>query len=624
MLPKDEKDSLDNLYNNDIDFNDYNNFDLSNKDMSSLSIEELLKQMDNNSYFNENSYNEGLSQEDELRAYMQGQSNINENSYNEGLSQEDELRAYMQGQSNINENSYNEGLSQEDMLRAYMQGQSNINENSYNEGLSQEDILRSYMQGQNNINENSYQDINLENNISLKEDNIEKELDIQDMLEDLYEEQEEEKIDEILNKKENLNKKEKNQNGFLNNILSKIINRKDNSNINSNYNYEESKFKEYIFLLEDSEEEEGVLRAVEICDDSLKLDRHKLYLDKKLKEFEVILEDIKCYDNLTDDEADFLKTLIDKYIHLNNERRNIRYQMGDFNSSINKLENLKEDAEDAMSQIENAEKRKRLLTRDIQIIKDEKERTLTDRERMQIAYKILYKFSFIISIVLGFAIIFLTLLSIATNQSVFLPLSIICITLVFSIVLIYAIRKKLIFEIKLNEKKYSKIIALLNKKTVVVSHYINFLNFVYKKYNVKSARNLKNNLEDFNNYKHIITRYDNLGKLVFEVQKQLEDFLFEKKISIKNTSLEAFAKSINIDNKILYFKEISLKRENVLKRIEEIEREQKVLMDELNNINEEDTTKEQIVDKIIKAYVNETQKLLSEEDEEEIEKLNYI
>ena len=592
--------------------------------MSSLSIEELLKQMDNNSYFNENSYNEGLSQEDELRAYMQGQSNINENSYNEGLSQEDELRAYMQGQSNINENSYNEGLSQEDMLRAYMQGQSNINENSYNEGLSQEDILRSYMQGQNNINENSYQDINLENNISLKEDNIEKELDIQDMLEDLYEEQEEEKIDEILNKKENLNKKEKNQNGFLNNILSKIINRKDNSNINSNYNYEESKFKEYIFLLEDSEEEEGVLRAVEICDDSLKLDRHKVYLDKKLKEFEVILEDIKCYDNLTDDEADFLKTLIDKYIHLNNERRNIRYQMGDFNSSINKLENLKEDAEDAMSQIENAEKRKRLLTRDIQIIKDEKERTLTDRERMQIAYKILYKFSFIISIVLGFAIIFLTLLSIATNQSVFLPLSIICITLVFSIVLIYAIRKKLIFEIKLNEKKYSKLIALLNKKTVVVSHYINFLNFVYKKYNVKSARNLKNNLEDFNNYKHIITRYDNLGKLVFEVQKQLEDFLFEKKISIKNTSLEAFAKSINIDNKILYFKEISLKRENVLKRIEEIEREQKVLMDELNNINEEDTTKEQIVDKIIKAYVNETQKLLSEEDEEEIEKLNYI
>ena len=541
MLPKDEKDSLDNLYNNDIDFNDYNNFDLSNKDMSSLSIEELLKQMDNNSYFNENSYNEGLSQEDELRAYMQGQ-------------------------SNINENSYNEGLSQEDMLRAYMQGQSNINENSYNEGLSQEDILRSYMQGQNNINENSYQDINLENNISLKEDNIEKELDIQDMLEDLYEEQEEEKIDEILNKKENLNKKEKNQNGFLNNILSKIINRKDNSNINSNYNYEESKFKEYIFLLEDSEEEEGVLRAVEICDDSLKLDRHKVYLDKKLKEFEVILEDIKCYDNLTDDEADFLKTLIDKYIHLNNERRNIRYQMGDFNSSINKLENLKEDAEDAMSQIENAEKRKRLLTRDIQIIKDEKERTFTDRERMQIAYKILYKFSFIISIVLGFAIIFLTLLSIATNQSVFLPLSIICITLVFSIVLIYAIRKKLIFEIKLNEKKYSKLIALLNKKTVVVSHYINFLNFVYKKYNVKSARNLKNNLEDFNNYKHIITRYDNLGKLVFEVQKQLEDFLFEKKISIKNTSLEAFAKSINIDNKILYFKEISLKRENVLKR----------------------------------------------------------
>lgn len=409
--------------------------------------------------------------------------------------------------------------------------------------------------------------------------------------------------------------------GFLSSFIEKFKPKKSDE-LGKNYDYEYSKFREYIFLLDDFEDDGNILRAVEICDDSLKLDRHKVYLNKKIKEYDTILEDIKCYDNLTDEEADYLKTLIDKYIHLNNERRSIRYQMGDFSNSISKLEALQEDAQDAIYQMEDAEKSKRLLSRDIQIIRDEKERTMIDRQRMQFAYKILYRFSFIISLVLGFSIISLSLFSVSTNQSVFIPLSVLCIVLVFTIVIIYAFRKKLVFELKLNEKKYAKLVNLLNKKTVVVSYYINFLNFAYKKYNVKNTRTLKNNLADFSNYKHIVTRYDNLGKLVFEVQKQLEDFLMSKRISVHNTSLEAFAKSINIDNKIAYFKDISLKKQRALDRVNEIDRDQKVLLEELDHLQEIDISKEKVVEKIIKAYLNETEKMLSEEDEETFEKLN--
>lgn len=410
--------------------------------------------------------------------------------------------------------------------------------------------------------------------------------------------------------------------GLLAQFLSKFRKEEviDSKDTLKDYSYEYSKFREYVFLLDDSEDDSNVLKVIELCDDSLKLDRHRLYLDKKRKECEIILEDLKCYDNLSEDDAEHLKSLITKFIQLNTERKGIRYQLGDFNNSINKLENLEEDAQDALYQIEDAENSKRLLSRDISLIKDEKERTILDRERLQFAYKVLHKFSFAISILLGLSIIFLTLISVSLNESVFLSLSILCITLVFTIVLIYIFRRKIIFELKLNEKKQSKLVSLLNKKTVVYSYYVNFLNYTYKKYNVKNSRVLKSNLDDFNNYKHIVTRYDNLGKLVYEVQGQLEDFLKDKKITISNGSLESFAKSINIDNKIAYFKDIELKKQKIEDRIKEIEEEHQRLIEKIIAINVEDTSKEKVVEKIIQAYFNETEKLLSEEDEEDIKK----
>ena len=410
--------------------------------------------------------------------------------------------------------------------------------------------------------------------------------------------------------------------GLLAQFLSKFRKEEviDSKDTLKDYSYEYSKFREYVFLLDDSEDDSNVLKVIELCDDSLKLDRHRLYLDKKRKECEIILEDLKCYDNLSEDDAEHLKSLITKFIQLNTERKGIRYQLGDFNNSINKLENLEENAQDALYQIEDAENSKRLLSRDISLIKDEKERTILDRERLQFAYKVLHKFSFAISILLGLSIIFLTLISVSLNESVFLSLSILCITLVFTIVLIYIFRRKIVFELKLNEKKQSKLVSLLNKKTVVYSYYVNFLNYTYKKYNVKNSRVLKSNLDDFNNYKHIVTRYDNLGKLVYEVQGQLEDFLKDKKITISNGSLESFAKSINIDNKIAYFKDIELKKQKIEDRIKEIEEEHQRLIEKIIAINVEDTSKEKVVEKIIQAYFNETEKLLSEEDEEDIRK----
>lgn len=386
---------------------------------------------------------------------------------------------------------------------------------------------------------------------------------------------------------------------------------KENENLND-FSKEYSKFREYLILLDDTDDEDNVLKAIDICDDNLKLARHRIYLDKKKKEFELTLKNLQCYKNLSEKDTDYFKNLINEFVSVNNEKRSIRYQLGDFNNSINKLEALEVDAYDSICQIEEAEAEKRILKRDIELIKDEKEKTILDREKLNFAYSIIYKFSFVFSIILGISIVILTLLYMNLKINAFLPLSILCFTLILTVALIYAFRKKIIFELKLNEKKQAKLINILNKKTVVYSYYINFLNYEYRKYNVKSARDLKENLENFESYKFISKRYDSIRKIAHESASKLNDFIKANKIDIEGASLEAFAKSINLDNKVNYYKEVENKKKKLEQRICEIDKQQEALFDELIKLNINDTSKEKVIEKIIQAYITETEKIAFE------------
>lgn len=382
------------------------------------------------------------------------------------------------------------------------------------------------------------------------------------------------------------------------------------------YSYEYSKFKEYLFLLEDTEDDRYALETIEHCDNNLKLARHRLHFGKKLLEYDTVLEDLKCYENLTDEETEYFKQIIKKYLDISIERKSLRYQMGDFNSSINRLETLEQDALDAIYQIEEAENSKTMLQRDIAIIQEEKEKTINDREKLVFAFKLVYKFSVAVCVLIVCSIVILVLISVASNQNMFMPLAILTIVLIFILTLIYGFRKKINFELKLNEKKQQKIIKLLNKKVVVYSHYVNFLNYTYNKYKVKNSRVLKTNLKEFSDYKYILKRYDNLGKILNTTQETLEYFLKEKQIKINSTSLEGFAKSMNIDNKMAHLKDMSEKRKNTFIRLEEIEAEYNEVWQQLQMLNSIDTSKEKVVDKIIKAFLVEVERIVDVSEDE--------
>ena len=101
---------------------------------------------------------------------------------------------------------------------------------------------------------------------------------------------------------------------------------------------EYSKFREHLFFIDDEEQNEIVNQVVDLCDDNLKLVRHRTFLIKKKKELDIILKDLKYYNELSKEEAEELKSLLNKFVQVNNEKKSLRLQIDDFNSSIDRLE----------------------------------------------------------------------------------------------------------------------------------------------------------------------------------------------------------------------------------------------------------------------------------------------
>lgn len=379
-----------------------------------------------------------------------------------------------------------------------------------------------------------------------------------------------------------------------------------------------SRFKEYLFFLDPKDESyESVSRAVDLCEEALKIARHRALSLRKLNDYNIALKDVECYEKLSEEDAKYLKSLVDKFVGLTKERNVLRYQIVDFDKAINSLSELEDEAADAIIKMEDAERQERILRQDLQYLKDEKNDLENERENLEFGSEFLYKFTIGCVGVFAVSVIVLVLLAVFKNQNIFFPLTILSILLIFVIGLIYVFKRRIKFELKINIKKQSRAVQLLNKKTVVYSYYVNFLNYVYKKYNVRSSASLRANLNDYGHYKHVASRYDSIRNIMFETQKMLEDFLRKKNIKDVNASIEKFAQTINVDDKLAYCKEINTKKAEVEATLADLDQKHEVIWDELTKLNVEDKSQDSIIERIIKTYLDEAGKLIFDVDKEE-------
>lgn len=402
------------------------------------------------------------------------------------------------------------------------------------------------------------------------------------------------------------------------NILNIFRNKKDKEEIF--IEEEHSRFEDFLFFVDENDPAyESVSMAVELCEGALKVARHRYLLKNKAKEYETILDEVECYEKLSPSEGEYLKELVNKFVSLTKERNTLRFQMGDFDPSLDKLVALENQAPDAIKQMEEAEIKERGLKQDLVYLKQEKDRLESEKENLEFGNKFLYKFNIAMVILFGVSIMLLVMLNLFKQQVVFVPLTILCFILLFLVTLVYFFRRRIDFELRLNVKKQIKAVGLINKKTVVYSYYRNFLNYEYKKFNVKSSSGLRVNLKEYGNYKHITSRYDSIRNIMFETQKLLENFLRDKNIKDINASIESFAKTIDIDDKIVYAKEVAAKKQRLDNKIAELDEKHEKIWDELISLNLKDETQDKIIERIIKAYLDEANKISTSANDERLE-----
>lgn len=373
---------------------------------------------------------------------------------------------------------------------------------------------------------------------------------------------------------------------------------------------EDSKFS-YFFddVSEDNPAYETLPDVIGLCDEAYRIAKLRLSMADKIRTLNEQLSELDCFNELTEEDANHFKDLIERFTSLATESNQLMYQITSFDQAIQYMSRLEKDATTYMDNIQDAERRQRILKHDISYLEGEKSDLGFEKEVLEKGLVFIYRFSMAMIGVFGLATIILAFLFLFEGIPIFYPTTIFIIAIMIFISVIYFFRRRVEYELQINIKKQKRAVAFLNKKNAVYAHYTNYLRFVYKKYKVKNSTMLEKNLKDFTNYKHLTLRYDSIRSILFQTEHEIEVFLREKSLTTIKTSTEKFAKTIDIDNKKDFYNEIRDSRNQIEDSLSQLDSRHEEIWDLLVIFAETDPSSEKIVDKIIRAYIDEVGKI---------------
>jgi len=383
-----------------------------------------------------------------------------------------------------------------------------------------------------------------------------------------------------------------------------------------------SKFKHFYYELDKEDPDYLAIRhAATLCDDALRVATQRLKVSKRLNILETQLSELDAFIKLTDEEIIDLKRMLERFVALAGERSILLEKLTGYDSSLVAMEPLAEDAWQAMQSIKDAEKHQRALRMDIGYLSGEKEELIHERDDMQKNMKFIRQFTVItlgVLAVIAFSLVALEFSSV--DFSILIPTFLLVVLSMAFVFIINIFRYRVRREIKINAKKQQRAIELLNKKSVVYAYYTNYLRYCYKKYKANNSRTLENNLNDLESYRHLANRIDTVRNLMYETETGIERFLREKKLGGVKSTVEGFAKTINLEDKRRRFTEINAEKIISEKTLLDLDKRHEEIWDTLMKINATDTTG--IINGVLESYMNEAQKLFAaqnKKDEEESE-----
>ena len=351
------------------------------------------------------------------------------------------------------------------------------------------------------------------------------------------------------------------------------------------------------------------VKIAKYCDEGVRIARQRMMLTEKIRILDEKLNELDAYSNLNDEDADALKKLLDRFMALSRERNELIYQLTGFDNALTYMEKLEGDAAASVGDIADAEKQQRVLRRDVGHLEGEKAELEYEKEFLNKGVLFIYRFTAFIVALFGVVAIILGYLYLFRGASIFFPLSIFILLLIFVVFLLYAFRRRMVYELRMNHKKQQRAVDLLNTKNAVYAHYTNYLNFTYKKYKIKNSQMLSKNLRDLNNYKHLAYRFDNIRSIMYQTETQIEEFLRVHRLGGIKSTVEQFAKTVNIDNKREYYRELSAERQAMEENLTSLEKRHGEIWEIVHAASLHDHSGHKILSRMLTAYQNEIETL---------------
>ena len=373
------------------------------------------------------------------------------------------------------------------------------------------------------------------------------------------------------------------------------------------------------FLLELDKKDDSystVSYSVELCEEALAIVKNRLIIIRKLKHLSDNIVDVESYNNLTDEDIENLKDLLQRTIALSNDRKALMYQVTGFDNSLTHLIDLEEEAVAMIPQMEEAERNQRLFNQDMAILEGEKIALEDERESLQNAGSLIRKFSIFLVVMFGAVTMLLGFLAVFQEVDIFFPVAIMAFLAIILTALIYTFRRQIRYELAMNIKKQKRAVELLNKKSTLYVHHTNFLRYACKKYQVRNAQMLRNNLNEFKTYKHLAGRLDSVTSIMYQTEEKLEEFLANKNIQNSKATPLRFAKTLDIEDKKRYYNDLVREKTTLESNLNMLDARHEEIWEQLTEINNSDRSESNIVERIIQMYLDEVGRYASVMDVE--------
>jgi len=355
----------------------------------------------------------------------------------------------------------------------------------------------------------------------------------------------------------------------------------------------------------------GVVSAVRLCDEALDIVSDRITLNNRLESLDERMAEVECYGKLTNEEVEDLKDMLASYTALAKDSNQLKYQVTSFDKNLTRMERLEEEAHTDLPEIKFAEERQRMFKQDIGYLEGEKMVLEHERERLRNAIDFVYKFSIAMVFFFGGMALVMVFLYIFHNVQTILIMASMLVLIIIISAMLYSLRGRLKYELKLNLKKQSRAIELLNKKNAVYAHFTNYLNYEYRKFRVRNSEMLSNTLQDFGHYKHLTKRLDSLRNIMAQTESAIDYFLREKGIDAKFSSIEKFAATLNLDDKKQFYEELFREKNLIEKSLDRLDVRSSQIWDALMSLRTNEKRDTDTIEKIIEEYVEKADRILN-------------